>query len=60
MKTVMFTKGNAARFWTHGKNTTIRGEGKTKQPRVSITSFRRVRGFTIQNNKRWPKGPFRG
>jgi hypothetical protein len=52
MKTVMFTKGNAARFWTHGKNTTIRGEGKTQQPRFSIgetVSLRVWRGVAYRS-----------
>ena len=33
MKLLMFTADNAARFYSHGKDTTIRAEGKSKRPR---------------------------
>lgn len=52
MKTIMFTKGNAARFWTHGKNTTIRGEGKSQRPRFTIgetVSLRVWRGVAYRS-----------
>ncbi len=36
MKSIMFTRDNAIRFWTHNKVTTIRRAGKTNEPRFSI------------------------
>jgi hypothetical protein len=33
MKIIMFTRDNALRFWSHGKETTIRAAGKSGKPR---------------------------
>lgn len=33
MKSIMFTRDNALRFWTHNKVTTIRRAGKSNEPR---------------------------
>lgn len=36
MKTIMFTRDNALRFWSHNKETTIRAAGKSGKPRHRV------------------------
>lgn len=44
MRIIMFTHDNALRFWSHGKETTIRAAGKSGKPRHTARRFCLVRG----------------